>query len=423
MSYRINFYIEKRKDETGKLITKKVPIYLFFSYDGKRLQYYSGFRLNESQWNSEDQKMKRNNFNDKGESSQYINSQLEIIKNTVREIYESAIILKITPTNIYIRNELKKRLNANRSDAHNHFFGRYEQYISKSEISDRRKKQLTSTMNHFKRFMNGKNVTFDSITQQTIINFKEYLKKDSFENEKEKPKGYNTIIGILKKLKAFFNYAAKEGWTKENPFKDFKLGQEKYGSPIYLTKKELDHLYNYDLSNEPRLEKIRDIFIFQCLIGCRVDDLIRLTKSNVVNGAIEYVPGKTKRETPKPVRVILSDKANTILSKYDLPNGMLLPFISQPKLNDGIKDLFKHVELERKVVRLNPLTQIEETVKICDIASSHMARRTFIGILHRKYKNEVIASMTGHRDNSRAFSRYYSIDDEVKAEAVKDFDS
>ena len=47
----------------------------------------------------------------------------------------------------------------------------------------------------------------------------------------------------------------------------------------------------------------------------------------------------------------------------------------------------------------------------------------FIGLLHRNHKNEVIASMTGHKENSKAFSRYYAIDDEVKTEAINDFDS
>ena len=106
-------------------------------------------------------------------------------------------------------------------------------------------------------------------------------------------------MGILKRLRAFLKYALNKGWTKEDIFKGFEIEQERYGTPIYLTKDEIDILYDADLTNKSRLERIRDIFIFQCMIGCRVDDLIRLTKDNIVNGAIEYVPGKTKEETPK----------------------------------------------------------------------------------------------------------------------------
>ncbi|MCQ2153575.1 MAG: hypothetical protein MJY44_03240, partial [Bacteroidales bacterium] len=37
----------------------------------------------------------------------------------------------------------------------------------------------------------------------------------------------------------------------------------------------------------------RDIFIFHSCIGCRVSDLMRMTKSNIVGNSIEYVAGKT----------------------------------------------------------------------------------------------------------------------------------
>ena len=57
----------------------------------------------------------------------------------------------------------------------------------------------------------------------------------------------------------------------------------------------------------------RDIFIFQTLIGCRVSDLYRMTKLNVVNEAIEYIPKKTKEGNPVTVRVPLNDKAKEIL--------------------------------------------------------------------------------------------------------------
>ena len=64
----INFYLEKRiNKETGKLITEHVvPIILFFSFDGKRLQYYTGYRIDAVKWDTDNQKVKRNNFNRNG---------------------------------------------------------------------------------------------------------------------------------------------------------------------------------------------------------------------------------------------------------------------------------------------------------------------------------------------------------------------
>ncbi len=82
-------------------------------------------------------------------------------------------------------------------------------------------------------------------------------------------------------------------------------------------------------------------FIFQTLIGCRVSDLYRMTKLNVVNEAIEYIPKKTKEGNPVTVRVPLNDKAKEILERYKEYEGKLLPFISEQKYNDAIKKIFK----------------------------------------------------------------------------------
>lgn len=65
---------------------------------------------------------------------------------------------------------------------------------------------------------------------------------------------------------------------------------EAYGTPYYITLEERDKIADYDLSANPSLEAQRDIFIFQCLTGCRVSDLMAMTPASIINGAIEYMP-------------------------------------------------------------------------------------------------------------------------------------
>lgn len=82
-----------------------------------------------------------------------------------------------------------------------------------------------------------------------------------------------------------------------------------YGDPFYLTLEERDKVYYADLSGLGNSYPVyRDIFMFQCLIGCRVSDLNRLTKANVVDGCVEYIPQKTKMEHANTVRVPLNQK-------------------------------------------------------------------------------------------------------------------
>ena len=63
----------------------------------------------------------------------------------------------------------------------------------------------------------------------------------------------------------------------EELYADFGLSG---GTPYYITVEELHKIYGTNLMRHPQLAVQRDIFVFQCLIGCRVGDLLKMTKSN-----------------------------------------------------------------------------------------------------------------------------------------------
>ena len=95
-----------------------------------------------------------------------------------------------------------------------------------------------------------------------------------------------------------------------------------------------------------------------------------------------------------------------------MPDKSLLPFISDQKYNKYLKELFKFVGIDRKVEVLNTITGEKEHINICDIASSHLARRTFIGsLVNKKAPLHIVTRMSGHVDGSRSLKRYYKVDD------------
>lgn len=68
----------------------------------------------------------------------------------------------------------------------------------------------------------------------------------------------------------------------------------------------------------------------------------------------------------------------------------------------------------------NPTTGQEEKRPINEIASSHLARRTFVGNLYKKVKDpNLIGKLSGHKEGSKAFARYRTIDKEMKQDLVK----
>ena len=204
------------------------------------------------------------------------------------------------------------------------------------------------------------------------------------------PRGKNTLLDCFSRIRTFFYWCNSHKKSRNRPFDDFPLEECTYGTPYYIT------------------------------IGCRVGDLLKMTKSNLIGGAIEYIPRKTKEGRPLTVRVPLNAMATEILARYEAYDGdKLLPFISEQKYNLAIKRIFKAAGLKRLVTVINPTTREEEKRVLYEIASSHLARRTFVGNLYRQVKDpNLVGALSGHKEGSKAFARYRTIDDEMKKELV-----
>lgn len=281
----------------------------------------------------------------------------------------------------------------------------------------------------------------DTISKHTLSGFESFLRDehkllerypkifkkipaniDKRRSPKPQPRGNNAICALFNKLKSFNTWCLEEGKTINNPFIGYYgVNSEIYGLPYYITLEERNQIADFDLSDNPSLEAQRDIFIFQCCVGCRVSDLMRLEPKDIIDDVLQYIPQKTKGIKPITIYVPLNERAKSLVKKYSGKDkeGRLFPFISSQKYNEAIKKIFEVCGITRLVSVLNPLTGEEEKRPINEVASSHMARRCFVGNLYQKVQDPaLIASMSGHSEHSRAFSRYRKIDDEMKKEVV-----
>lgn len=109
-------------------------------------------------------------------------------------------------------------------------------------------------------------------------------------------------------------------------------------------------------------------------------------------------------------------KAEELIAKYKGVDkeGRLFPFITAQKYNDAIKKIFALAGITREVIVRNALTGENEARPLNEIASSHLARRTFVANLYNKVADpNIIGRMSGHVEGSRAFVRYRNIEDET----------
>ena len=308
-------------------------------------------------------------------------------------------------------------------------------YLNGNKISTQRDKNTRVVLRSLLRFeaYTGERLELDTMTADHLRDFESYIRREGEiveahpelldtcpETRRIEGRSENTIISRLEILRAVTLWAVRSGLTNNNPFTRFSFGGCVYGTPYFITIQERDRIYRTNLSRHPQLAAQRDIFVFQCLIGCRVSDLLKLTRNNLINGGIEYVPIKTREERGDIVRVPLNKTASEIVERYADPGRLsLLPFVSSQKYNQAIKRIFLAARLTRPVTILDPMTRQEVQRPLNEIASSHLARRTFVGNLYKQVKDpNLIAKLSGHCEGSRAFARYRNIDEDMRRELV-----
>ena len=117
----------------------------------------------------------------------------------------------------------------------------------------------------------------------------------------------------------------------------------------------------------------------------------------IIEAGIEQVYGKLLETLPE-----------YILKEYKLQN-----------INDAIKQIFTIAGITRNVEVRNALTGEMEIRPINELASSHIARRTFVGIAYKQVADpNIIGKMSGHVEGSKAFVRYRDIDDDMLKDVI-----
>ena len=317
-----------------------------------------------------------------------------------------------------------KKISPQRHKSYRIVFGiiqRYELYTGKHIVLD---KATADTLKAIEDFLRNEHTLFEPRqgkyrTVLKPVRKYRYAWENSDHERAPRERSDNAIVTYMSAVRAYWHWCIDMGYTKNNPFRKYSVGTQKYGTPYYLTTEERDTLYRADLGDDKDLNAARDIFVFQCYIGCRIGDLLSFSADNIVesdNGiAVQYIPSKTKDERPRVVKVYLAPTAIEILEKYRSRGGKtIFPYISTAKLNDLVRAALKKAGVERVVTTVNPVSKQSEQHPICEVASSHMARRTFIGNLYKKVKDpNLVGKLSGHCEGSTAFARYRDIDDDM----------
>jgi len=406
-----NFYL---KEPTSK---KETPIFLQYKYKGQKLKYYIGHSILPSKWDTKKQRVKNTNATTKTGDA-LVNDLINGLAGKVEETYKGSIA---APSPI----ELKEVLDNWRNEKLNEgkpinkeldLYGLIDKFIN-NEVLNKGKERAKSTrkafntlkghLEEFERKTTYK-VDFDTINLPFYFNYVSFLKKKGL--------APNSIGRDIKDIKTIMRMAVDMELTENLQIekRNFSVLRDATYA-VYLKESELVQLYQYDLSANPRLDQVRDLFVFGSFVGLRFSDFSDVRPENIQRIDKElFLRIKTKKMGNRvtiPCNPIVMD----IFKKYDHMPNKLPRAISNQKFNDYIKEVCKLAGLTEKS-RL----ESDQGLELWECISSHTARRSFATNLYNEgFPILDIMRVTGHK-TERAFLGYIKFTDDDAAKRLSD---
>lgn len=116
------------------------------------------------------------------------------------------------------------------------------------------------------------------LSSSFVFKLEQFLKYESNFKEQTGIKN-NSVVKYMKMYKTACNYAIKMDLIIKNLFNIYD-GRLSVKDAVFLTQQELNTIENKIFST-PRLEKVKDIFLFSCYTGYAPVDALELIEKNL----------------------------------------------------------------------------------------------------------------------------------------------
>ncbi len=408
----VRFNLKSIKDKNKSTLISAVFRY---PYQGntERLVYSSRLKVEPKHWDAKKQ-LPRPTYKDYG----FYKDTLNRIAESIRDIYlqNDTGKISIQAFKEQLDIDLRRVIIEEQVEATSTLTSYIETFIEK------RKTAVNANRHTWKKFVTVQNhlIQFAKDTHRDGLNFEDIdwpFRKD-FENwlyKKPRQHSTNNASKIIQVLKQFMVESKREnkhdnGICEDPTFRIKRVGIKK---PI-LTFDEIKLIHDLDLSDDPKLDRVRDLFLIGCYTGLRISDFTRIRPEHIIEEkGIELihlftVKGKTE------VFVPVTPELKEILNKHE--NRSPEPISSQ-RMNEYIKDVCELAELDRPIVVKYSKAgrEKEDTVPLYSKITAHTARRSYathhydMGI-----SSAYIRQVTGH-SSEKMLSVYVNSDKKKNA--------
>ena len=423
----IIFALESRKKD-GVPIVENVPIRMRVNFASQRIEFTTGYRIDVAKWDGDKQRVKNGCTNKLKQSASEINAALLGYYTELQEIFKRFEVAEIMPSpaevkeafnNRHGQNEKTKLASADMSNIPSSFYKAFDDFVRvcgrQNDWTHSTFEKFAAVKNHLKNFRSE--LSFDFFDEEGLTEYVQYLR--------EVREMRNSTIGKqLSFLKWFLRWSFKQGMHSNNAYDTFKPKlKDTQKKIIFLTWEELNRLREFKIPpTKQALERVRDVFLFQCFTGLRYSDVFNLRRSDIKEDHIEVTTVKTSDS----LIIELNDHSKAILEKYkdvEFENDKALPVITNQKMNDYLKELAELAEINEPVRQTyyKGNERIDEVTPKYALLGTHAGRRTFIcNALALGIPPQVVMKWTGHSDY-KAMKPYIDIADDIKANAMSKF--
>ena len=231
--------------------------------------------------------------------------------------------------------------------------------------------------------------TFADVTKKNVLKMDTYLHSTGIRQ--------TTIASYHKFMKTYVHDAMSSGLIERDPYIGVKIDIGKSVWGRFLTVDEVEAIEKAEMPTES-LERVKDLFLFQCYTGLAYADLMRFDMSKAVKGEKYYLVTDDRKKTGEGYTVVLMEKAMDILKKYDYK----LPKMTCEQYNMRLKIMADACGIEKPI-------------------ASHFGRRTCgMLLLNYGFPIEIVSKVLGHSNIKTTQQAYAKIlDRTVENEFIK----
>ncbi|WP_350293528.1 site-specific integrase [uncultured Croceitalea sp.] len=378
------FYIKRRNLKKQA----KVSIYLRLTVNGKRSELSISRKVDPEKWNAKTGKMRGS-----GIEAVQLNQYLDMIRAKVNRIQfqlveEGNPFTAVDIKNIYQGKDREVKMLLEVFDEHN----RQMKKLVDKEFAIGTWKRYFTTRNHIAEFIHHEYKRGDFPIQDVDLKF---ITRFDYFMKSVKNCNHNSSLKYINNFKKIVRLGVANGWIARDPFYNFKA-KFKWIDREFLSNDELESLINLEI-RWPRIDIVRDMFVFCCYTGLAYIDVQKLNQDNLVKNIDGNLWIEAKRtKTNAKFSIPLLPTALGIIEKYKghpkVINGeCILPVLSNQKSNAYLKEIADLCGIKKNL-------------------TTHLARHTFATsvTLSNGVPIETVGKMLGHK-NLRTTQHYAKI--------------